>query len=463
MVQTTTDLPNFAEADLPDRMAREDVAPNRFTEAALRRHKQEGLELAVRARWIALAITGVMLVFLNPEWDVLYYHLLLLLLAINGWFQRQVGRVGRSGAELFLMFVDLALLAIAFLLPNPLDPQDWPATMLLRYDTFQYFYIILAAGTLAYSWRTIMSIGTWTTGLWMLGGVGLWFWGRTHPELSEAAHAAFGEGSEIAELLDPNGVHWDFRVQQVVVFLIVAATLAVGVWRFNRLLLGTAALERERANLSRYFSPNVVEQLSQNDDPLKEIRSHDVAVLFVDIVGFSGFAADRPPEAVIETLRAFHGAMERQVFGHQGTLDKYLGDGLMATFGTPVAGTQDATNALACTRAMLAALDRLNAERVAAGEPPIRASFGLHFGPVVLGDIGANRLEFAVIGNTVNVASRMESATRALGVQVAMTGDLHDRVVAESGADHPALAGLVALPDQAVRGLAARVPVWALA
>ena len=145
--------------------------------------------------------------------------------------------------------------------------------------------------------------------------------------------------------------------------MIVASMLGVATRRSHNLLLSQAAAERERANLARYFSPNVVEELSHNDEPLKKVRNQNVAVLFVDIVGFTTFAAQRSPQEVIETLREFHDLMERQVFSHEGTLDKYLGDGLMATFGTPVAGGSDATNALECVRAMTTSLESWNQDR----------------------------------------------------------------------------------------------------
>src|SRR6202012_4779916 len=108
----------------------------------------------------------------------------------------------------------------------------------------------------------------------------------------------------------------------------------------------------------------------------------------------------------------------------KGTLDKYLGDGLMATFGTPFAGDADAGNALRCAQAMLATIAQWNAERDSAREPPIKVSFGLHYGPVVLGDIGMTCLEFAVIGSTVNAASRLEALTRALGFSLVASDDL---------------------------------------
>src|SRR6185436_3500114 len=113
--------------------------------------------------------------------------------------------------------------------------------------------------------------------------------------------------------------------------------------------------------------------------------------------------------------------------------DKYLGDGLMATFGTPFVGEADASNALRCAQAMMAAVDRWNGERKAAGEAAIRVSFDLHYGPVVLGDIGLTCLEFAVIGSTVNAASRLEALTRALGCSLVASEDLVKRAKAELG------------------------------
>ena len=135
----------------------------------------------------------------------------------------------------------------------------------------------------------------------------------------------------------------------------------------------------------------------------------------------------------------------------------------MATFGTPAAGEADATRALRCARAMIAAMSVWNREREAAGEPAIRAGFDLHYGPAVLGDIGANRLEFAVIGDTVNVASRVEALTRELGVELAATEALCAQVQAESGPEEAALTGLSPGGEAAIRGGERRVALRTLA
>ncbi|MEM7023850.1 MAG: adenylate/guanylate cyclase domain-containing protein [Pseudomonadota bacterium] len=435
-----------------------------FTTAALERHKREGMELAVRARWIALAVVGIMLPLIDPRFEIIYYEFLLLALALSAWAQRRVARVGRSSRESLLILCDLMLMIIAIVLPNPLDSNlDWPWAMEYRAQSFKYFYILLAAGTLAYSWRTVWAMGTVTATLWIAALAFVWAVSTENVSLTNATYAAFGFDPELARFLDPNNFLFYIRVQEVVVFLIVAATLALSVRRYRNLLMGHAALERERANLARYFSPNVVEELSQNDEPLKQIRTQNIAVLFVDIVGFTRFAAHRSSRDVILTLREFHQRMEDEVFRHNGTLDKYLGDGLMVTFGTPVAGTDDALNALRCARAMIRSVGEWNAERAAAGEPPIEAGFGLHYGSAVLGDIGSNRLEFAVIGNTVNVASRVEALTRTLSVRLAATEELIANARSKADEGEEALTGLVRYDDLVIRGLDSTMTVWTVA
>ena len=432
----------------------------KFAEAALADSKREGLWLAVRARWVALAVIALTLPIMNPHWEVIYYIVSLGLFAVIGWAQLKVGKAGVSRPELFLMFCDLALLTFIAVVPNPWSPGGWPIGMQFRFDTFIYFFVLLATAPLAYSWRTVIAMGTWTAALWAVGVGWVWLQPETHAALAERVRAAVGSDVRMFALIDPTAVHIAARFQEIVVFLIVAVTLAVAVRRSNALLVSHAGIERERTNLARYFSPNVVEQLSKNDEPLKQVRTENVAVLFADIVGFTAYADGRSPAEVIGTLRRFHERMEREIFRHEGTLDKYLGDGLMATFGTPFPSASDAGNALRCAQTMLGAIDDLNRERRHRGEPPIRISIGLHYGQVVLGDIGLNRLEFAVIGTTVNAASRLESLTREFGCAIIASDDLVQRARAETSSSDADFTHLVAQPPQAIRGLEQPLGIW---
>ena len=450
----------FVEGIAPGRAP--DVPQDDFARTSLELHKREGMLLAVRARWFALAVIAVMLPIVNFRLEVIYYEMLLLLFALIGWAQLRAARVERSGMEVVLLLCDLALMTIVVVVPNPLAPTDWPLGIQYRFHSHQYFYIFLAFGTLAYSWRTVRGYASMAALIWGFGVLIVWLLQPDAKPYAGIVYGALPDNPRMAEVLDPHSIRFDIRIQEVVIFFLVAMTLSLTVRRFSDLLLDHAVLERERTNLARYFSPNVVEELSKNDEPLKQIRTQNIAVLFVDIVGFTAFAAHKSPEDVIFTLREFHKRMEAEVFRHHDTLDKYLGDGLMATFGTPVSGDQDAANALTCAKAMAGVMADWNTMRLAAGEPPIMASFGLHYGPAVLGDLGGeNRLEFAVIGNTVNVASRIEALTRTLGVQIAMTTEMVEEATAETG-DNALASGFTLFEGCEIKGVEEKLPVWGL-
>jgi class 3 adenylate cyclase len=224
-----------------------------------------------------------------------------------------------------------------------------------------------------------------------------------------------------------------------------------------------AEAERARANLARYFPPSLVEMLA-SDAPTRTAKRADVGVLFADIVGFTQFAESIPPEAVLALLREFHAQMEAEVFEHGGTLEKYIGDALLVTFGVPNATGRDAVHALACARAMLAALENLNRARVARGDVAIRMGVGLHWGPAVLGHIGSDRnMSFAVIGDTVNTASRLQAATRDLDASLLVSQDLLDAMRAEVGdAFTSLLPGMEDLGEQLLRGRARPLRLWKL-
>ena len=204
----------------------------------------------------------------------------------------------------------------------------------------------------------------------------------------------------------------------------------------------------------------MIDRLSGSEASLGEAKEQNVAVLFTDIMGFTTLCESAPPNEVIALLREYHDRLGKAVLDHDGTLDKYIGDGLMATFGTPEPARDDAARALRCAFAMIEALDQWNTERTASGMAPVRVGIGLHYGPVVAGDIGnARRLEYGVIGDTVNTASRLEHMTRDLGTNLVVSGALIDAIPPPE----TALAGrLKDAGPQPVRGRDGGVRVWTL-
>lgn len=224
------------------------------------------------------------------------------------------------------------------------------------------------------------------------------------------------------------------------------------------------AAERARGNLARYFSPKMVETLAARDEPFGPPREQNIAVLFADIRGFTAMSESMSPAEVMEMLQGFHGRMEAEVFEHNGALDKYIGDALLATFGTPDTGARDATDALTCAREMLASLDQWNKDRSKGGQVPIGVGIGVHYGPAVLGDIGSERsMAFTVIGDTVNSASRIEGLTRTLDTDLVVSRALVERVRAEAdGGELLILKGLEEAGEQVVKGRRGKIPVFAL-
>ena len=203
----------------------------------------------------------------------------------------------------------------------------------------------------------------------------------------------------------------------------------------------------------------MVDQLSSSDAGLAKGQQQNVAVLFADIMGFTKLCEKSTADEVIDLLRGYHDRLGKAVFDNSGTLDKYIGDGLMATFGTPATSPRDPINALKCAFEMIEALDDWNAERALSGENPVRVGIGLHWGAVVAGDIGnERRLEYSVIGDNVNVASRIEHLTRELKTQLVVSDDL---VRAIKQHDPSAkLNGLIDAGFQKIRGRASDVKVW---
>jgi adenylate cyclase len=223
-----------------------------------------------------------------------------------------------------------------------------------------------------------------------------------------------------------------------------------------------AAAERARTNLARYFSPNLVAMLADRDEPLGAVRRQTVAVLFLDIVGFTRMAERMPPEAVVTILRQFHERMTAQIFACGGTVEKYIGDAIFAVFGLPNAGPQDAANALTCADRMVDALKQWNAERAGEGEPPLAIGIGLNYGPAVIGDVGSEHsLSFTVIGDTVNTASRLQGLTRNLDTPMVI-GDALIEAVKEAPSDAAAelLGSLEDIGEQNLRGRSGAIRAW---
>ncbi|MEM8961527.1 MAG: adenylate/guanylate cyclase domain-containing protein, partial [Acidobacteriota bacterium] len=206
-----------------------------------------------------------------------------------------------------------------------------------------------------------------------------------------------------------------------------------------------------RGQLERYHSPAVIEDMLHGGAGARRLKAADVTVMFADLVGFTAFSEKSEPEQVAELMEGFFSHAVEAIFTFGGTLDKFIGDCVMAFFGAPVAQGDHAPRAVRASVRILEALDEWNRQREQAGEPRIEARISLNSGPVVVGDIGSKRrVDYTVLGNTVNVAARLE--------KIAQPGDI---VMGEethrlAGAEWPS----AALGDFDLKGLSERTRVF---
>lgn len=189
----------------------------------------------------------------------------------------------------------------------------------------------------------------------------------------------------------------------------------------NVLLKGAVTSERRRRNLARFFPPNVLSELQTRGLSLNLSRRR-ATIMFVDLRSFTTLSETIPPESVAELLAEYRQLVTQAVFTYDGTVDKFIGDGVMAVFGQPHTAPDDAARALQCALHLGLSLALWKEGRLRSGRPALDAGIGLHVGPVIGGVLrSGSHDEFTVIGDAVNIAERLERLSGTLGATVVVS------------------------------------------
>ena len=210
-----------------------------------------------------------------------------------------------------------------------------------------------------------------------------------------------------------------------------------------------------RSKMERYHSPAVIDEIVKGagiDED--EVRTAEVSILFADISGFTSVSETKAPEEVAAYLSNFFSAAVDAIFAYGGTLDKFIGDAVMAFFGAPIHQEDHADRAIMAGLMLMERVDAWNAQREREGLPPVRVRIGINSGPAVVGNVGTEkRVDYTVLGSSVNIASRLESGVAKPG-QLVISQNTLDAVTGSFDTEP--------LGEFALKGLQQKMPVFSV-
>jgi adenylate cyclase len=229
------------------------------------------------------------------------------------------------------------------------------------------------------------------------------------------------------EYLTSNSILIGAEIDKILTILGVTAILSVALFRGRQLLYEATQGNAAAKDLRQFFAPEVARTITGSDHLPAAGRGEtcEAAILFIDVRSFTTIAQGLAPEAVMQVLTRYHDVALPVIEAQGGQVDKFLGDGILATFGAVRPSTTFAADALRAATAVVEAVDAAAPDFEAIGWPGgFRIGVGVATGAVIVGVVGAQgRFEYTVIGNAVNRAAKLEGANKALGVQVLTDGE----------------------------------------
>jgi adenylate cyclase len=276
-----------------------------------------------------------------------------------------------------------------------------PAVFYLKTPTLFYVFLFIALRALRFEARFVIFAGVAAAIGWVI----------------LALYALDGRGgppnvtTDFIEHLTSNAFLIQAEADKVLAILLTTAILAVAIARARNLLVRSVSEGAAARDLARFFDPGVADRIRSAAMAVRagEGELRDVAILSVDLRGFTRLSVEMAPDAVMKLLQDYQGRVCPAITRNGGSIDKFLGDGILASFGAVAASATGAADALRAADAVAAAAADWAAERRAAGLPPLSVGLAVSSGRVVFGAVGdGDRLEFTVIGDAVNLAAKLE-------------------------------------------------------
>ena len=369
---------------------------------------QLGIVLTFATLYAVAPKTDIMSEFasLVPTALALYFLFTLLRLALSYRYSLPDWFLGLSGlTDLGLLFTLIWSFHLQY---------DQPAPFYLKAPTMLYVFIFIALRALRFQPRYVLRTGLAAALGW---GVLVLYAVYAGPVLRDAPMPIT---RDYVAYLTENLVLLGGEFDKIITILVVTLILTLALMRARGLLLHAMAEESARYELSRYFPAEVAARITQADGTVAAGDAEQVraTVLTVDIRGFTPLSESLSARALIGLLNDYQDRATAAIEAHGGTVDRVLGDGVLATFGASKTLDGYAACALDATREVLAAIDAWNRERAAEGAPPIAVGVGLATGLLTVGAIGrGERLDYTIVGEPANLAAKLEKHNKVAGTR----------------------------------------------
>ena len=368
-----------------------------------------------------------------PAWAVAaqYWATMLVIVGfvLSGLLAILLARARFYRGELAFVFVGLDALLVGFFLHHSLESSSLSGEFVAIFPAVSLLPLLLTVAVLRF--RPGVQIFALVMFVTVLAFVVI-----AHRSTDPGLPA---DGAPIARYFAPHP-----NLMRIAMLMLAGALLVVAAHRGRSLLVRALAEAERRATLTRFLPAEIASIVTDTSiGSLRSGRRQRAGILFVDIRDSTARAEHLDPERLSVFISAFRQRVMRAAEQYGGVVDKFIGDGALVVFGLPAPGEHDAAHALACAKTLLELVDRWNRKRQF--DPTVRVGIGVHFGEVFFGVVGdEKRTELTVLGDVVNVAARLEQATKTFGTPLLASAD-----AVEAAGEAP---GWVEVSHEALRG-----------
>ena len=294
-----------------------------------------------------------------------------------------------------------------------------PPSFYLKTPTLLYVFIFIALRALRFEARYVIAAGIVAAAGWT----------------ALAAYATYASGGmeivtrDYVHYLTSNSVLKGAEFDKIITILTVTAIIAVAITRARKMLVKAVAQGTAAHDLARFFSPEIARQITTAEQEITagKGQARDAAVLMVDIRGFTRLASMIKPDDLVNLLADYQSRMVPIIQSHAGTIDKFLGDGIMATFGAAVVSDRYAADVLTAVDDIMSAAQIWITERQLENKPILNVAAAVTVGPIIFGAVGdATRMEYTVIGDAVNLAAKLEKHAKVEAVRALCTASAYE-------------------------------------